>query len=267
MSEKEHSHPKMLAILLLVVMMASISGYFMGIRATHTEDDEDDHTQWLDGDHTEQSSDGVKEAPAYNDIPTAGWKVNEHWKSSVQALPSFSELRKEEAKLTPKQRKHAVAMRAERRAYDGAPPMIPHAINSHSVKSCVACHGKETNLVIAEKRVPVMSHMSLQNCTQCHAPMDGLRFVKEENKATLAELSKFRGEASAGKGSTAYHGAPPTMPHKLSMRQNCMACHDTGRANAIQTSHPERKNCLQCHALDSRNDNSESSPSLSELSR
>jgi cytochrome c-type protein NapB len=42
--------------------------------------------------------------------------------------------------------------------------------------------------------------------------------------------------------------APPTIPHKTFMRENCTACHSGAAAREeIRTSHPERTRCRQCH--------------------
>ena len=42
--------------------------------------------------------------------------------------------------------------------------------------------------------------------------------------------------------------APPTIPHKTFMRENCVACHAGPAAREeIRTSHPERRRCRQCH--------------------
>jgi cytochrome c-type protein NapB len=49
-------------------------------------------------------------------------------------------------------------------------------------------------------------------------------------------------------GSRATPGAPPTLPHRVLMRENCNACHDgPGAREEIRTSHPERWRCQQCH--------------------
>ena len=42
--------------------------------------------------------------------------------------------------------------------------------------------------------------------------------------------------------------APPTIPHKTFMRENCTACHSgTAAREEIRTPHPERQRCRQCH--------------------
>lgn len=42
--------------------------------------------------------------------------------------------------------------------------------------------------------------------------------------------------------------APPTIPHKTFMRENCTACYSGAAAREeIRTPHPERSRCRQCH--------------------
>ena len=49
-------------------------------------------------------------------------------------------------------------------------------------------------------------------------------------------------------GDRATAGAPPRIPHRLLMRENCVACHDGPAAREeIRTDHPERDRCRQCH--------------------
>ncbi len=61
--------------------------------------------------------------------------------------------------------------------------------------------------------------------------------------------SGFEGLAqdlTAGDRATA--GAPPRIPHRMLMRENCVACHDgPGAREEVRTSHPERWRCRQCH--------------------
>ncbi len=39
---------------------------------------------------------------------------------------------------------------------------------------------------------------------------------------------------------------PPTIPHSLQNRTNCISCHEAEIRPPV-TPHPERKNCQQCH--------------------
>jgi cytochrome c-type protein NapB len=48
-------------------------------------------------------------------------------------------------------------------------------------------------------------------------------------------------------GERSFEGAPPTMPHELFMRTNCIACHGSQGYSGLITDHPERRNCIQCH--------------------
>ena len=61
----------------------------------------------------------------------------------------------------------AQAVRLLRRAYAGAPPVIPHPITQNTVGACLQCH--EHGMTVGNKQAPGMSHERFASCTQCHA--------------------------------------------------------------------------------------------------
>lgn len=135
------------------------------------------------------------------------------------------------------------ANRSGRRAYDGAPPFIPHdlAPETERTQDCAPCHtfgGYNPGLRTYSPRSP---HPELANCLQCHVrPVTSASFV--ESDWVTPDVPTY------GVGGTIL-GAPPAIPHALLMREHCVSCH--GGASAapdIRTDHPERFNCRQCHA-------------------
>ena len=72
---------------------------------------------------------------------------------------------------TEEQRAEILASRSRQRAFDGAPPTIPHAVHGQSTFECLACH--EKGAIIAGKRAPAMSHERHDSCTQCHVSAGG----------------------------------------------------------------------------------------------
>jgi cytochrome c-type protein NapB len=144
-----------------------------------------------------------------------------------------------------------LARRETRRAYNGAPPKVPHPIDQHQSASCLACHGVSTRVGTID--VPQMSHAPYSQCIQCHAPQHGPgpQLAKPPPaRATPALANHFVGLSAPVSGTRAYTGAPPTVPHPTHMRQNCVSCHGPGGSSALKTTHPQRQNCFQCHALD-----------------
>jgi cytochrome c-type protein NapB len=142
----------------------------------------------------------------------------------------------------PEGRLEALSMRAERRAFNGAPPTIPHEIQQISSADCLRCHGDSPEA--DEKGAPKVPHAILGSCTQCH--------VEEESEYLFGEElvpNTFDGIAAPRGGSRAYVGAPPLVPHNTLMRSNCLSCHGPFGLLALQTSHPERRSCLQCHGV------------------
>ena len=134
--------------------------------------------------------------------------------------------------------------RAHARAYDGAPPVIPHPIDQRGMPNCVTCH--ERNLRIGDKVAPSPSHASYTSCTQCHvvtqAPLPVMATLSDEPKLD----NGFAGLESAGKGTRAWPGAPPVIPHTSWMRERCASCH--GSLHGLHSSHADRQSCTQCHA-------------------
>src|SRR5690606_24328651 len=61
-----------------------------------------------------------------------------------------------------------LAERRKRRAYDGAPPTIPHPIDTRAKPNCLVCH--EQGAKIGELVAPMISHAPYSSCVQCHAP-------------------------------------------------------------------------------------------------
>ena len=139
--------------------------------------------------------------------------------------------------------KSAATVRAARRAYDGAPPVIPHeAFGS----DCTNCHGRDGIEVPGVGYAPPSPHettpglSAVSRCRQCHV------FAVTEEQFARNDFSGLRQDLRRGR--RLHDNAPPTIPHKTFMRENCAACH-TGPAarEEIRTSHPERVRCLQCH--------------------
>ena len=139
--------------------------------------------------------------------------------------------------------KTAAAERAERRLFDGAPPVIPHA---ETGMACVACHNQEGMAVTGLGYAPPSPHAqtpglsAISYCRQCHVAA---------GTAGLLVSNRFAGLRQDLRRGQRLHGlAPPVIPHQILMRENCRACH-TGPAarEEIRTSHPERIQCQQCH--------------------
>lgn len=137
----------------------------------------------------------------------------------------------------------STSVRAQRRAYDGAPPVIPHAPLG---AACVTCHTPTGRPIPSLGMAPANPHSAeltggaLARCRQCHV------FRSDESEF---RASSFVGLSQDIKpGERMFAGAPPVIPHKVQMRENCLACHAGPAARPeIRCSHPERTRCVQCH--------------------
>ena len=140
-------------------------------------------------------------------------------------------------------RKTSAAVRAARRAYDGAPPVVPHAPFG---AACSSCHTERGMDVPGIGFAPPSPHektaglSGTSRCEQCHV------FRQSEE---LFVANSYVGETQdLGPGSRAHEGAPPVLPHPVFMRENCRACHAGPAAReGVRCTHPERENCGQCH--------------------
>lgn len=140
--------------------------------------------------------------------------------------------------------KTAAALRVERRAYDGAPPVIPHPAFG---ADCMSCHTPRGLAVEGLGFAPAMPHditpglSAISHCAQCHVHQVTDELFRPTAFEPLAQDPLRRGER--------LHGfAPPVTPHPAFMRENCLACHaGPGAREEIRTTHPERTNCQQCH--------------------
>jgi cytochrome c-type protein NapB len=135
--------------------------------------------------------------------------------------------------------------RARLRAFYTAPPVIPHEIEARDSRDCLRCHLNVTRLDDgrAAMRTP---HPQFSNCLQCHVP--GLEDTY--NKAG----SHWQGLEEPRRGDRWFTTTPPTIPHRVRLRENCLSCHGPENPDTrIRTPHPERTSCLQCHVPDYRN--------------
>jgi len=139
----------------------------------------------------------------------------------------------------------SLSVRASRRAFNGAPPVIPHAVDGTNDAACYACHGD--GAVIGGRIANRMSHGPLANCLQCHAAPPPPPF------ADLVEtpINAFVGLPAPIQGPRAFDGAPPLVPHSTWMREECLSCHG-GLVPGLEVTHRWRTNCLQCHGTSMR---------------
>jgi cytochrome c-type protein NapB len=133
--------------------------------------------------------------------------------------------------------------RAARRAYDGAPPVAGHADFG---MTCTTCHDERGQAVKGVGFAPASPHDGTAQapftarCRQCHVfPEETGVFVENDFVGLQQDLRT---------GERLNSLAPPTIPHRLLMRENCLACHaGPGARPEIATGHPERERCRQCH--------------------
>ncbi|MFO0935860.1 MAG: hypothetical protein U0798_04995 [Gemmataceae bacterium] len=188
------------------------------------------------------SSAGIPHAVAYRDMPTAKLGANANWEQNVGQLkfdrpdPFAPVVRTDEMK------KVALADRMRNRAYDGAPPTIPHVVSERSVAACLVCH--QEGLKVGDRVASRMSHALLTNCTQCH--VESVHVDSPFRNDTVE--TNFLGQLRSGPGQRASAGAPPSIPHRTFMRENCASCHGLLTRAGIRTTHPWLTNCTQCHA-------------------
>jgi cytochrome c-type protein NapB len=133
-------------------------------------------------------------------------------------------------------------VRAARRAYDGAPPTIPHPDPG---AACSACHDGDGQAVgagfaPASPHVRTPEEGATLRCRQCHVFVTTERAFVDNDFIGLPQNLRPGGRATPG--------APPTIPHRILMRETCVACHaGPGARPEIRSRHPERTRCRQCH--------------------
>ncbi len=233
-------------VILFIVIAIGAVGYLVGIRhASRVQQTE--HPVHLAMQETRQQNqvDQVQLAMMYKQIRDGNLGPNVNWKTVVEphliASPQITPT------STPEyggDKTQALAKRDARRAYNGAPPTIPHAIPSTSVQACSVCHGENGQSLRIGNQViaPPIPHEKYTNCTQCHVPQNP---VTDDEQHWLD--NSFAGVQTPKQGERAYTGAPPTIPHSVWMRESCMSCHGPNGQSALRSGHVWRTNCLQCH--------------------
>jgi nitrate reductase cytochrome c-type subunit len=133
---------------------------------------------------------------------------------------------------------------APARAFLGAPPVMPHNFaGDRDGHYCLECHALKTRVEKRQSAIAPVPHAEYSQCQQCH--VNGT----DKSGAVFRE-SEFVGLDLPGKGTRAHPLAPPTIPHKTFMRDNCAACHGPAGKQKIVTTHPYRSQCQQCHVSD-----------------
>ena len=131
----------------------------------------------------------------------------------------------------------------DNRAYPGAPPSIPHPVKEKLGMGgtvCLQCHQNGGFVQKFNAYAPVTPHPEMINCKQCH--------VEQLANNTFVGTDFYKKPAPEVGVNNALLGSPPTIPHQLQMRENCLACHAGPAAvKELWVDHPERINCRQCH--------------------
>jgi nitrate reductase (cytochrome), electron transfer subunit len=239
------------AVFLSCAIALAVIGYFVGLTdgvprpnglPTHGVLEQVEH---------QQPPIGTKVVPAlrYAEIPQSTMGPTRSFQALGKTLPQPAYNLFAELKPSDIEKEASGQLRASRRAYNGAPPVIPHAVQDTNDAACYACHS--SGMQMGQHKASVMSHVFLSNCTQCHAPPPPPPFQELDVRVETS----FVGLPAPKSGSRAYPGAPPTIPHSQWMREKCSACHGgmlgtngwSGWAG-MQSTHPWRTNCTQCHA-------------------
>ncbi|MCS7470319.1 diheme cytochrome c precursor [Stieleria sp. ICT_E10.1] len=237
---------RLTSLFLFSVLAVSVIGYLVGLSDGVPAPDGVSRRSPTDVAQTSAADASGKVVPAVNyaEIPATPMGPTDAYQAKPVALSDqpaydlFKQIEPSEADKLDSSR-----IRSSRRAYNGAPPIIPHAVENTSDAACYACHGGGIRL--DGMKASVMSHAYLANCVQCHSPPPPTPFQDVPHEVD----NGFVGLAAPQAGKRAYPGAPPTIPHSQWMRESCNACHGGPNGWAgMESTHPWRTNCTQCHA-------------------
>ncbi len=132
----------------------------------------------------------------------------------------------------------------ELRQYPGSPPRIPHMVApsfSGEAENCIACHERGGYVVELDAYAPVTPHPEKELCYQCHVPKLTDELFKENIWLSIPPPKLGRSQLG---------GSPPSIPHSLLIRDDCIACHTgSGAVAEIRVDHATRGNCRQCHVV------------------
>ncbi|QED28512.1 hypothetical protein FRD01_14985 [Microvenator marinus] len=232
---------KALNVGLLIVMAVAAVGFFIGTR----QGVEVTGYTWF----VEPEKKPEREYPpalSYSERMESPQRMNPGLHSNFDVLSAQPIPEGEGDATDPALREAARLVRAEGRAYEGAPPTVPHPIDHSGDAACLVCH--QSGMRIAGRRAPAMSHSTYTNCTQCHVEREANLPFEELNPDAIPLDSSFEGFRPAREGERVWDGAPPQMPHTTRMRENCASCHGPHGPEGLRTTHPERQSCTQCHA-------------------
>ncbi len=236
-------------------MLIAVSGYFVGLRQTNSAIAMTRAVEVVK-EETHRDLTGATAVPAavrYIDQDWSAHGPNGLWRNSLLDFVQQPAATPDKP-VPPELKRAALHARAGRRAFDGAPPTVPHPVTQDSSAACLACHGQ--GLQVKDRFASKISHPVLGgSCTQCHVSTAGAFTAAEAAlyNAPLAENS-FQGSEAPPNGPRAWPGAPPVIPHRTLMRNDCMSCHGPNGLFALRTPHPDRQSCTQCHVPAAAND-------------
>lgn len=234
----EDDHNRVFLIILVAALIVGTAGYLMGTSGAveprgYREATEQPTLEDVDGVPTQEGMASDVRGP----------NRTRFTKALEALLGERRALADEVGRPTESEWNESIARRGELRAFDGAPPVVPHDITQRNFPSCVACH--VDGLVIEGRTAPAMSHELMANCTQCHVVSEG-PVPGDAVAGGPPSTTAFRGIGRSGRGDRAWVGAPPTIPHTTHLRDRCDSCHGV-LATGLRTSHACQQNCQQCH--------------------
>ncbi len=224
-------------LLLAVIASAAVVGYFVGI--DHGAPQPSPVAPSATARTGATADTNAIPALRYSDVISGGLRAPRTYALDQLARPDQGLFA--EPPLDPELKQASLRLRAQRRAYNGAPPVVPHDVDQLSSAACLACHGDGFKL--ENRTARQLPHPNYANCMQCHAPPPPSALSNE-----FQPTNTFEGVAAPFEGARAWPGAPPVVPHTTWMRDNCLSCHGPSGWPGMKTTHAWRQNCLQCHA-------------------
>jgi len=245
LSFEQGSRNRLPVLVAYAVMIVATTGYFIGVTApmTSSEPVETATQNSVHSQAKDASPDDAIVLPAttYRGMTTARKSPNHDWTTSLASLKQTPYDPFANIVLNQNDKIASLSRREQRRAFNGAPPTVPHPIDQYTSRGCMACHGE--GLRSESIRASKMPHPFYVSCTQCHVEQKA-----KFSTATLVVENSFDGLPAPTAGTRAFATAPPVVPHSTSMREDCLSCHGRTAEPGMESTHPWRTNCQQCHA-------------------